>query len=564
MITRTEADRKAASMIAERDSFISHWTELSQNISPRSSRFFTMDRNKGDKRNQSILNDTATDAQRTLSSGMMGGLTSPARPWFNLRVADPAANKVKSIKVWLDDVRRIMSDVLLKSNVYQILPMVYDDLGCYGTSSFILVEDDESVIRCHHAPIGSFAIGTSHRGSVDSWLYQYERNQFQLVKQFADHTPEGEIKGQGKVSDRVWAAYQSNQEAVYTSISHLIFPNPNFKPGSPRTEHKKWISLIFDESDKDRWLEEAGFDEFPVMAARWWVTGEDIYATKCPGMQSLPDIKQLQIMEKRKLQALEKLVNPPVTAPTSLMNSTVSTVPGGITWVDVSQGQQGVQAAYQINPHLQEIELAIREVERRINRSFFADMFLAISNMDRSGVTATEINERREEKMLILGPVLERLNDELFDPLIKRVFNIMLRKGLVPEPPQEMQGQMLAIEYISVMATAQKLPSIVGLEKFTQFTGNIMQAFPQAADRYDVDASLDSYGEAVGVDPRVIRDIKEANQIRTAKAKQTQMAAGLQAAQAGATTAKTLADTPITPDSALGAMIQRLQGGVPA
>ena len=101
----------------ERSTFLSHWRECANYILPRRSRFYTTDVNRGDRRNQNIIDSTATLAARTLQSGMMSGLTSPARPWFRLTTPDPGLAEFGAVKGWLDIVTRRMINVLLKSNI---------------------------------------------------------------------------------------------------------------------------------------------------------------------------------------------------------------------------------------------------------------------------------------------------------------------------------------------------------------------------------------------------------------------------------------------------------------
>ncbi len=549
-------NRRLGSLKSERSSFISHWRELSDYILPRQSRFFMTDRNRGEKRNQYIINDTATNASRTLSGGFMGGLTSPAKPWALLRTADPTVNEMKPVKIWLDAVRQRMFDVFNRSNLYQALPITYEELGTFSTSAFFLMEDDETVIRAYPSPIGSYCIGTSHRGQVDTFVREFQMTQRQLVQQF----------GEKNVSSRVAMAVKDGRsEDAWVDVVHFVEPNPDYDPNHPSAKAKKFRSVYYEVAGEgDQLLSESGFDEFPVMVARWSVTGEDIYGTKCPGMQALGDIKQLQKGEARKWEAIEKLVRPPMTGPTSLKAGTASQIPGGITYVDTSSGQQGYRTAYEIDPHLAEFDGMLRQLEKRIERAYFADLFLMMSNLEGTSITATEINQRKEEKMLMLGPVLERLNDELFDPLIKRTFGIMLRKGLIPPPPPEMEGVPLTVEYVSILAQAQKLLGVTALEKMTAYIMSLLEAFPEARHKFDVHQSIDEYAGMVGAGPKTIRDAKEVAQRMAAEAKQQQMAQMRETMQQGAETVQTLGDTPITSDTALGAMLARMGAAVPA
>lgn len=550
---RERFNRRLQDLRMERESFVPHWRDLSDYILPRQSRFLVTDRNKGDKRNLKIVDNTATLAVRTLSSGMMSGITSPARPWFQLRTPDPGLNEFQPVKMWLDLCRNRMTEVFLRSNLYTTLPITYSDLGVYGTHAFAVLEDDEDVIRCHAFPIGSYMIGTSHRGNVDTLYREYQMTVRQLALQF----------GRAALSKSTQNLLDRNQFDQWIDVVHVVEPNDEFDGRKPLAKFKKFRSVYFEKGcEEDKYLRESGFDEFPIMAPRWSITGEDIYGHS-PGMDSLGDIKALQLEQKRKAQAIDKLVNPPMTAPSSLRNQRASLLPGDVTYVDIAQGQQGFAPAYEINPRINELMMDIQENQGRIRRAFFEDLFLMIANDTRSNITAREIQERHEEKLLMLGPVLERLNDELLDPLIDRTFNIMVKFGMVPPPPKELEGMDLSVEYISVMAQAMKLTGISGIERMMSFAGNLAQANPGVLDKIDFDQAIDEYASMVGVPPSLILDDKAVASIRQQRAQKQQYAEQMAAMTQGIQNAKTLSETQITDEAALGQMVNAIRG-VPA
>ena len=90
-----------------------------------------------------------------------------------------------------------------------------------------------------------------------------------------------------------------------------------------------------------------------------------------------------------------------------------------------------------------------------IKRAFFVDLFLLLANYT-DQMTATEVAERVNEKMLILGPMLGRLMSELLDPIITRTFNILLRLKKIPPPPPELANQDYKVKYISPLAKANE------------------------------------------------------------------------------------------------------------
>lgn len=550
--TRQQLERRKSALKNERASFDPHWRELSEYILPRQARFFVSDRNKGNRVSSKINDNTATLSVRTLASGMMGGLTSPSRPWFQLRTPDPALNDRQAVKEWLSLARDRMNEVFLSSNLYTTLPVCYADLGVFGTSAFAVLEDDEDVIHCQAFPIGSYLLGADHRGRVDSFYREFQMTVAQMVGKF----------GKDKCSVNVQRAYDGGSYDQWIDVSHAVEPNPEHDNKMLDSKYKAWRSVYWEPGKGNGFLDERGFDEFPIMAPRWQVNAEDVYGTDCPGMVGLGDIKSLQLEQKRKMEAIAKQVSPPMVAPESMRNGSASVLPGNITYVPGQQGQQAFAPAYQVQANLQHLMLDIQENQQRIKRAFFEDLFLMLANIQHGQMTAQEVAERQQEKLLLLGPVLERLNDELFDPLIDRVFKIMLKRNLLPPPPPELGGVELQVEYVSIMAQAQKLQGISGVQQLVQFGGNLVAVDQSVLDKYDFDETIDIMASMLGTPPKMIRDDATVAQIRQQRAQQQRAQQMMAMAQQGAETAKTMADTQVTDPSALTAMMAQMRGGV--
>lgn len=540
-------NRRLGALRSERSSFIGHWTELNDWILPRSARFLSTDRNKGDRRNSRILDSTATLAVRALYSGMMGGMTSPSRPWFQLRTSDPQLNEFQPVKLWLELVQNRMAEMFLASNLYSQLPGTYQDLGVFGTNAFALLEDDEDGIRCYSYPVGSYCLSTDWRGKVNTCYREYQMTARQVVENYPE-TASLRTKNLSSSSPDAWI-----------DVVHVVEPNPDHNPNRLESKFKRFVSVYYEKGEKTP-LKESGFDSFPIMASRWALTGEDIYGYS-PGMDALGDVKGLQLEQKRKVQMIEKGNTPPMVAPSSMRNGAASLLPGGINFLDVSQGQQGFAPAYTPNPGwLNPLIEDIREIQERIKKCFFEDLFLMMANIDLSGVSAQEIIEKKQEKLVMLGPVLNRLNDELLDPIIDRSFSIMLKKGMVPPPPQELHEQELSVEYTSVLAQAMKMSGLQGLQQLASFTMGMGQPFPEVLDKFNADASIDEMAAMLGTSPKLVNDATTVRMIRTRRQQQEQTQQAMQMAQQGAQTAQTLSQTNVQDPSALTAMAQYLQG----
>lgn len=519
---------------SERSSFLSHWRELNDYILPRRGRFTSSDVNKGDRRTRNIIDSTATYSARTLRSGMMSGVTSPARPWFRLTTPDPDLAENGTVKEWLHVTGQRMSTIFLRSNLYKVLPVVYGDMGVFGTGAMAVLEDDETVIRCYAFPIGSYMLANDAKLQVRVFVREFKMTTRQIVEQFG-RLSEGKPDFTN-ISTNVRNLWERGQFEDWIDVCHVIAPNGGYDSTKLEAKFKRFSGCYYEKaSDEDKILEESGFDEFPILAPRWEVTGEDVYGTDCPGMTALGDIKQLQLMEKRGAQGLEKMVNPPMVAPPSMRSAKLTLLPGDVSFVQEAQNAS-FRPAHEVSLPLDQLEAKEDQIRFRVQRAFHEDLFLMLSNLDRKEITATEIMERREEKLLALGPVLEQLNQDLLDPLIDRTFAIMVRRGLIPEPPEELQGVTLKVEYISVMAQAQQQAGLAGIDRLATFVSTLAEAKqdPSVFDKFDIDQAIDEYGQMTGVPPRLIVPDEQVAAMRQARAEQQQAA---QQAETLATTA---------------------------
>lgn len=567
---RQQLDILKTELENERSSFLSHWRELSDYILPRRARFTVTDVNKGERKNQKIIDSTATLAARTLRSGMMSGITSPARPWFRLSVQDTDLAEFPAVKEWLYQVSNRMTGVFLRSNLYNALPVVYGDLGVFGTSAMAVEEDFDSVVRFYPFAIGSYCLANDHKLRVTVFQREFRMTIRQLVEKFGKLEQNGSGKPDWNVfSSHVRNLWDSGNYEAWIDVMHIVRPNPEFDPKKTHPMYKKFASCYYETGSsvtgrydtESNFLREAGYDHFPILAPRWEITGEDVYGTSCPGMDSLGDIKQLQTGERRGAQALEKMVNPPMTGPSSLRNSRASIAAGDITYVDARDSNSMFRPAHETNLRLDMLEQKQAMIRQRIQRSFYEDLFLMLQSIDRSDITATEIAERKEEKLLAIGPVLEQLNQDLLDPVIDVTFAMMLKQGYIPEPPPEIQGQDLKVEYISIMAQAQKLVGVAGVERFAQFAGQLAGMKPDIWDKVNAEELVDIYGDMVSIPPSIINTADEVAAVREERAAAAQQQQQVEMANQASQAAKNLGQTPMdTGGSALDAMIQQSGG----
>lgn len=543
---KQQLNKQLSQLKAERLSFEPHWRELSDFTRPRSTRFTASEVNRGDRRNSKIIDPAAVMAARTLSSGMMSGITSPARPWFRLATPDRDLMDYGPVKLWLETVEQRMNEVFNRSNLYQSLPLMYEDLGTFATGAMAVVADPQRVIRTVPFPTGSFYIANGADLSVDTAVREFSMTVRQVITEF----------GTDAVSDTVKSQWNSGQYGQWVNVVHAVYPNLDRQTGKLEAKHKAYKSVYYEAtSTDDKLLRESGYDEFPIMAPRWEVNGEDVYGSSCPGMVALGSVKALQLLQRRKAQMIDKITNPPLQAPATIKSQRISTIPGGITYLSMSGAENEIKPLFQIpggatNGLLEDIQ----DTRQIIDHAYFVDLFRMMQTVNTRSMPVEAVAEMREEKLLMLGPVLQRLDSELLDKLINRTFSVMAENNLLPVPPDEMQGMQLKVEYISVMAQAQKAIGVSSIERFIGFTSGIGQFSPDALDKINVDETIDAYAASIGVPPSVVATNEQVAQIREQRAQQQAMAQQMQMAQAAVGGAQALGNTPMDDNSALAAL----------
>ena len=565
---RTHLETRLSMLRSWRFSWIQHWALIAQYLNPRRSLWLSnggVDQPvpnsmvRGLPINQAIVDPTATYASQVCSAGMMTGLMSPGRPWFKLKPALDMIQLDREGRMWFEAVESIIYAVMSQSNFYDSMAQMFDDLVCYGTGVVLIYEDDEDIIRCQNPVVGQYYLAVSNAFRPETLNEQFVMTVSQIVEMFGLENCPQDVRS-------LWETKGANLE-VERIIAHSV--EPNFEildpmggafgklPGGFAYRETFWVWG----AASDFPLSQRGFHDLPFIAPRWWVTANDPYG-RSPAMTALGDIMQLQQETRRKAELLEKLVRPPMNAPVELKNNPSSMLPGGLNFTQDTT--KGMRPAYEMPATaLPGITQDIAMIQARIKTGFFNDLFLMLSETTKE-MTAYEVAQHQQEKLQVLGPVIERFQNEGASPSIERLFSILRRKRMLPPIPKSLRGVPWKIEYVSMLAMAQRAAATAGIERLLALQGRMAAINPSVLDLIDDDEVLREYGDQLGVTQRVYRAPEQIAQIRAQKAKQQQMAqqqAMLQhtATQTGpalAQSAQVLSQTPLGGGmSALQAML---------
>lgn len=538
---RQHVDDYIVGLRADRWSWWNSWRELADYILPRRYRWLITPNqmNRGSPMNQRIIDSTGTISSRVLAAGMMAGITSPGKPWFRLKIhGDDELSEWGPVRQWLDICGKVLSDIFASSNFYQAMAVMYKDLSVFCTGTFTMYEDFNDVIRCQNWALGEYYLANGPRGDVDIAGREFVQTIPQVAREFGEENCSETIRAGVRT-----AGAQLTKEVI---IGHMIEPNDDVSPGAPGVDGMPFREVYWEMgSGQNELLRLRGFHEKPFMAARWDVVGNDAYGNG-PGMDAIGDIKQLQVEQKRKSQLIDKLVNPPMVADASLKNEPASVIPGGVTYAAYGpEGKPRFSPVYEVNPQgLPAITEDLSEVKDRIKSAFFYDLFLMISQLD-TVRTATEVDARREEKLIQLGPVLERFENEVLDVAIYRAFMIAMRAGIFPPMPQELKGRHVVPEYVSMLAQAQRAAMTAGFERLAAFAGNVSAVNPGVLDNIDFDEMIDEYADLLGIPAKIIVPYAKVLQTRAQRAKQQEQASMMQATMASVQAAQTMSQTDV-------------------
>jgi hypothetical protein len=534
-----------AQLEEQRTPWVGDWRELNDFLMPRRGRFTPGENTRSRRLSNKIIDSAASFSLRTLAAGLCSGITSPAREWFRLTTPDPDLAEIPAVKDWLHVVTLRLQAIFARSNWYKVLPMLYKDMGAFGTGAMAMMEDPDNVIHCVTFPIGSYALANDARGRVRTFLREFTMTPLQMAEQF----------GEDKLTTQSKAALRNGQSLQPMNVVHVVHPNQDYDPSKYESRRKRFYGCYYEAAapvtDDGQFLEESGFDEFPILAPRWEVSGEDVYGSDCPGMLAIGDVKQLQSMKKYMLKGIQKQVDPPMVGPPELQTQRASILPADITYIQDRGTRPSFYPAHEVRINLNDLRGEEGEVRNMIRRAFFEDIILMIATMDQQtgGVqprTAAEIDVRQQEKLLVFGPMLEQLNEDLLNPAIDRTFAVALRQGHIPPAPPELEGQNLRVEYISIMHAAQKA---AGLDTIERYVGMIT----------GLDQLIDEYAERLSLPPRIVVPDEQVAQVRQARAKAAQQQQQAAAIAQLAPAAKQLSETNTTQQSALTDLL-----GVPA
>tara|TARA_R100001377_G_scaffold18962_1_gene9878 strand:+ start:1966 stop:3558 length:1593 start_codon:yes stop_codon:yes gene_type:complete len=487
-----------------RSTWESHWQEIADYMLPRKADITTQ-RTRGDKRNEVIFDGTAIHALELLSSSLHGMLTNSATPWFTLAYKDAALSEDDEAREWLDSVTQDMYVAFNRSNFQQEIQELYQDLISFGTSAMFVSADEKNLIRFNTRHIKEIYIAENEKGQVDTVFRHFSISARAAVNLF----------GEDNVGPGILNKFKKNIDAD-VSLLHVVMPRDTYDASKEDAANMPFKSCYLDPDDVHM-INESGFREFPYVVPRYLKASYEIYG-RSPSMNALPDVKMLNKMSEVAIKAGQKQIDPPLMVPDDGFMLPIRTVPGGLNFYRAGSRDRieplniGANNPITVNM-IQDRQLAVQ-------KTFYVDQLLMAQG---GNMTATEVLQRNEEKMRLLGPVLGRLQSELLQPLIERVFNILERQGVFRPAPEILMEQTIDIEYVSPLAKAQKSGDLNSVMRGIEIFGSMSQ-FAPVLDYLDADGLVKYVQKMLGLPAAIIKSDQEVAQVRQQRQQQEQAA----------------------------------------
>lgn len=519
----TKIKAKFNAMFNNRQKYVAKWKDIRDYQLPFLG-LFDDEQDQSKVYTDKINNGVAWESCQIFASGVMSGMTPPSRKWFKLTLenTDLAANS--DVSKVLDEREEILYAVFAKSNFYNVVHQAYMELP-FGQAPMSIMPDPKFGVRFTSYPIGTYALECGSNGEVNTFGRKYRMTADQLVEEF----------GYDACTEQVKREYDDGKGNATTHVvCWLVTPNKD-RNGKLGNKNMPYSSIYWIEgSNSDEVLRHSGFEEWSIPIARHTTHDLSGYGKGCAWFAQ-SDAQMLQLLEKDLVTAIELGIKPPMSATSDVIGS-VNLFPGGVTEVDTG-GK--VEPIFNVGIDVANVQAKIQFVSESIKRAYSADLFLMLDNIDSGQMTAREVMERTQEKMQQLGPVVERLQSEFLNPIIERTYGILDRAGIFP-PIDEQTAEMLngmdvKIEYISPLAQAQKMSSLVNIEQYYAFIMSLAQGNANIVQKFNFEEAADIYGVNLGVPARVIRSNDEYQQImkqqQQAQQEQEEQAQAMQMAQ---------------------------------
>jgi len=490
--------KRYEALASSRATLDSHLDQVRELFYPSALPFQQQD-TKGAKVHEKVFDSTPEQAAELLSAGLQSMLTNPATKWFALRTSDDDLDNDEEVSLWLEDTVDRMFAVFNspRSNFAPNQHELYMDLACFQ----YIADRPGNLPLFSTRPLAENYLGENEDGRVDTNIRKFKWTARQAFGKWGPAVGE-------KVAKAAQDAKKQDQEFEFLHDVHPRTDEGKGRRGLPFAS--LWVSL----ADKKR-IDEGGFHEFPYVCPRWVKRAGEVYG-RGPGMKALADARMLQRAMKVTIRGVEKIIDPPLIVADDGVIAPVRVTPSGLNFVrwDMMSGSGSPIRPIETGgrPDLGEDFMA--SIRNRIETAFYTPLLQFARDPQ---MTATQVIHITEQVMQTMNPVLGRMQAEDLGPKIDRLFGIMLRGGMLAEPPEAVQGREIRVEYVSPVAKAQRLGEVRALSQHMEIAGGLAAVDPSVYDNLNLDEAFRDAADLLGMSRRLLRDPKLVEQMRQAR-----------------------------------------------
>jgi len=511
----------------------SHLEAIADVLLPRRGGF-TQFEIEGDRLHDEIFDNTGQQAARGLAN-TIGTILRPER-FFFIRAEDDDLNESDEALFWMSRAEERMFRAFEnpRSRFKQALAEADLDLVTFGTACVYAGErSDLRGLNFHALHLKDVFFTTDSDGRVDGLIRRHNMTARQARQFFGD-----------KASSVVKKAEKDNKPST-EKFEHIHVVMPRDERGIELSKQHPYSSVWIEVSESEI-LTEGGFAEFPFAVPRWDTTSGEDWG-RGPGQIALPDANMLQAMDETLLTAGQKAAEPPIFAPDDGTLNAANTFAGGISYYDselakalgrIPIGPMETGARVDIGIEMQ------RDRRDQVKAAFFKDVL----NLPTEGpeMTATEIIQRKEEFIRIMGGAFGRLESEYTAPIVERSFNIMLRAGAFNPIPGALMGRNIRFEYESPIKKVRLQAQAVAARAWRDDLMLMAELAPEVLDNFDPDAYAKFQHEAGAIPIDLMRPANQVQAIRQQRQEdleaQRKAESMMQLAQGGKDAAKAVKD----------------------
>lgn len=496
----------------ERGTWESHWQECCDYVLPRKAQI-TLQRSPGDKRTTELFDSTAILDNERMAAGLYSYLCPANKRWFEFQQKRPGPTD--EVKRWFSEATRITYEAIQNSNFSLQAHELFQDLGVTATGCLYVEDGEKSQLSFRAYSLPDFWICEDWQGRPDTVYRQFRLTARQAVQQFGEENLGEKIRE---------AARTPAQYAMQFDFVHAVYPRQERDEKKLDKENMPYASVYIDVTGK-RVVQEGGYQELPYMTPRFSKDPKETYG-RGPAIAILPEIKMLNAMKRTIIKNAEKLVDPPLCVPDNDKVSRVRTTPNALMYCKTApSGQMYKPEPLNIGARIDIGLDMVQDQREQIHQAFYADLFAMLLEYDGPQMTASEVMARLEEKLTIFAPTYGRLQSELFDPMLHRIFGLLMQAGAFPPPPEElMEDGEYEIVYVSKIALAMKALDVKAFMDTLNVISPLATADPTIMDNFDLDAIAQGTGSRFGVPNEFQRSKEDVKKLRAARAAAAQEA----------------------------------------